>query len=162
MSSEVRRPEATQSVRTDAGDLHPDYPLPDVHHPVTKPFWEGCRAGRLLVQRERGTETYHWPPKPGYWKGGRLEWVPSSGRGEVYTYVVGREPFLPAFLHMLPHIMVVVQLEEGPRLVGYMVRCIPEQMRIGMPVRVVFRRLTEEVTLPVWEPIDPTEAGAAR
>ena len=61
----------------------------------------------------------------------------------VYTYVVGYEPFLPAFKHLLPHIMVVVQLAEGPRLVGYMVDCTPEAMRFGMPVRVVFKRLTD-------------------
>jgi uncharacterized OB-fold protein len=33
-----------------------------------------------------------------------------------------------------------------------MVNATPEQMRMGMPVRVVFKRLTDEVTLPVWEP----------
>jgi uncharacterized OB-fold protein len=48
--------------------------------------------------------------------------------------------------------MVLVELEEGPRLVGYMVRCTPEQMRIGMPVRIAFKRLTDRVTLPVWQP----------
>jgi uncharacterized OB-fold protein len=133
-------------------NLHPDYPLPDVEHPVTGPFWEGCRSHRLLVQREKGTTIYHWPPKPGYWKGGRLEWVEASGRGTVYSYVVGQEPFLPAFRHLLPLVMVLVELEEGPRLVGYMVRCTPEQMRIGMPVRIAFKRLTDRVTLPVWQP----------
>jgi uncharacterized OB-fold protein len=48
--------------------------------------------------------------------------------------------------------MVLVQLEEGPRLVGYMVNATPERMRIGLAVRVVFKRLTDDVTLPVWEP----------
>ena len=132
--------------------LHPDHPLPDTADPVMAPFWDGCRAERLRVQRDRETGAFHWPPKPGYWKGGRLEWVDASGRGEVYTYVIGSEPFLPAFKDRLPHIMVVVQLAEGPRLVGYMVRTTPGQMRIGMPVRVVFERLTDDVTLPVWEP----------
>jgi uncharacterized OB-fold protein len=48
--------------------------------------------------------------------------------------------------------MVLVQVEEGPRLVGYMVNTRPEAMRFGMKVRVVFERLTARVTLPVWEP----------
>ena len=59
---------------------------------------------------------------------------------------------LPAFTELLPHIMVLVQLEEGPRLAGYMIKATPEQMRIGMSVRVAFKRLTDDVTLPVWEP----------
>ena len=131
--------------------LHPDYPLPDTTDPIMQPFWEGCRAHRLMIQREKDTGAVHWPPKPAYWKGGKLEWFEASGRGEVYSYVVGYEPFLPAFREQLPHIMVLVQLAEGPRLVGYMVNCTPEQMRIGMPVRVAFKELTDDVTLPVWE-----------
>ena len=93
-----------------------------------------------MLQRERDTGVVHWPPKPAYWKGGKLEWFAASGRGEIYSYVVGYEPFLPAFRELLPHIMVLVQLDEGPRLVGYMVNCRPEEMAFGMKVRVVFKR----------------------
>lgn len=151
--SEVRHGQRTVDVEDrPVADLHPDYPLPDPDHPVVKPFWDGCREGRLLVQRDRETGAYHWPPKPGYWKHGRLEWVEAKGTGTVYTYVVGQEPFLPAFKSMLPHVMVVVELDEGPRLVGHMVECTPEQMSIGMKVQVVFKPLTERVTLPVWRP----------
>jgi hypothetical protein len=152
MSSEVRRP-----VRSGSGgderpaDLHPDYPLPDVDHPVTRPFWDACKQHKLVLQRDRGTGAYHWPPKPAYWKGGRLEWVEASGRGSVYSYVVGREPFLPAFQHMLPHVMVLVELDEGPRLVGYMVGCAVDEMHVGMRLRVAWRDLTGRVSLPVWE-----------
>jgi len=133
--------------------LHPDYPLPDVDDPVMRPFWEGACAGTLMQQRDRVTGEIHWPPKPLYWKdGARLEWFAASGRGTIYTYVVAHEPFLPAFKHLLPHIMVVVQLAEGARIVGHMVRCAPADMSIGMAVRVAFKRLTERATLPVWEP----------
>jgi uncharacterized OB-fold protein len=133
--------------------LHPDYPLPDVDDPVMRPFWDGARAGKLMLQREPANGTVHWPPKPMYWKGGgRLAWFQASGRGTVYSWVVGHEPFLPAFRHLLPLVMVLVEVEEGPRLVGYMVKARPEKMRFGMPVRVVFQRLDERVTLPVWEP----------
>ena len=93
--------------------LHPDYPLPDTDDPVMKPFWEGCRRHELVLQREKDTKVVHWPPKPAYWKGGKLEYFAASGRGEVYTYVVAHAPFLPALEHLLPHIMVVVELAEG-------------------------------------------------
>jgi len=133
--------------------VHPDYPLPDVDDPIMRPFWDGARAGKLMLQREKTSGRAFWPPKPMYWKGGdRLEWFEASGRGTIYSYVVGYEPFLPAFKHLLPHIMVLVELDEGPRLVGYMVDCRPEGMAFGMRVRVVFEQLTERVTLPVWRP----------
>ena len=134
--------------------LHPDYPLPDVDDPVMCAFWDGARAGKLMLQREPATGAVHWPPKPMYWKGGgRLEWFQATGRGTIYSWVVGHEPFLPAFRHLLPLVMVLVEVAEGPRLVGYMVNVRPEEMRFGMPVRVVFERLNDRVTLPVWEPV---------
>lgn len=137
----------------DPTPVHPDYPLPDLDDPTMRPFWDGAREGKLMQQRDRETGAVVWPPKPLYWKGGeRLEWFEASGRGTIHTWVVGHEPFLPAFAHLLPHIMVVVALAEGPRIVGHMVACAPDEMRFGMPVRVVFKRLTEAVTLPVWEP----------
>ena len=139
-------------VISDTQPLHPDYPLPDLDDPVMRPFWDGARAGKLMQQRDRVTGKTHWPPKPLYWNGGALEWFEASGRGVVYTYVVGYKPFLPAFEHLLPHIMVVVQTDEGARLVGYMVNCTPIEMAFGMHVRVVFKRLTDTVSLPVWEP----------
>jgi len=131
--------------------LHPDYPLPDTDDPVMKPFWDGCKQGKLLLQHEKRNGVVHWPPKPAYWKGDKLAWFEASGRGEIYSYVVALEPHLPAFKHLLPLIIVLVELEEGPRLVGYMVNCKPEQMRFGMKVRAAFKKLTDDVTLPVWE-----------
>ena len=140
-------------LREDA--LHPDYPLPDVGHPVTRPFWQACREQRLGLQRNRQTGEWYWPPMPGRFKGGVLEWTETSGRGRVHSWVVGYEPFLPAFSHLLPHIMVVVALEEGPRLVGHMIGIKPEAMRFEMPIRIAWKILNEQVTLPVWEPEEP-------
>jgi len=137
----------------DGGPLHPDYPLPDVDDPVMRPFWDGAREGRLMQQRDRLTGDTVWPPKPLYWKDGtRLEWYEASGRGTVYTYVVAHEPFLPPLMDLLPHVMVVIELAEGARIVGHMVHCTPEEMSFGMSVRVVYKRLNDRATLPVWEP----------
>jgi uncharacterized OB-fold protein len=133
-------------------ELHPDYPLPDVDDPVMRPFWEGARRRKLLLQRDRRSGRMHWPPKPLYWSGGELEWFEASGKGTIYSYVVAHEPFLPALRHLLPHVMVLVETDEGPRLVGYMIHCRPDEMSFGMRVRVAFEPLTERVTLPVWEP----------
>lgn len=138
----------------EAQPLHPDYPLPDLSDPVLKPFWDGARAGRLMLQRDRVTYELHWPPKPNYWKGGELEWFEASGMGRIYSFVVAYEPFLPAFRHLLPLVLAIVETDEGARLVTHVVRCEPEAVRIGMRVRVVFKQLTPEVVLPVWEPAD--------
>lgn len=132
--------------------LHPDYPLPDLDDPIMRPFWEGARQGRLMLQREKASQRLHWPPKPLYWREAELEWFEASGRGTVFSYVVAYEPFLPAFQHKLPLILAIIETDEGARLVSYLVNCLPHQVRFGMPVRVVFERLNEFVVLPVWEP----------
>ena len=39
--------------------MHPDYPLPDVDDPVMRPFWDGAREGRLMLQRDRTSGRVH-------------------------------------------------------------------------------------------------------
>ncbi|MCX8071437.1 MAG: OB-fold domain-containing protein [Candidatus Binatia bacterium] len=132
--------------------LHPDYPLPDLEDPIMRPFWDGARQGKLMLQRERHTGRLHWPPKPLYWREAELEWFEASGFGTVFSYVIAYEPFLPAFRHRLPMVLAIVETDEGARLVTYIVNCPPEQVHFGMPVRVVFERLNDAVVLPVWAP----------
>lgn len=132
--------------------LHADYPLPDLNDPVMRPFWDGARAGKLMLQRDRRSGEVHWPPKPLYWSGGELEWFAAQGRGQIFSYVVAYPPFLPALEHLLPLVLVLVETDEGPRLVGYMVNCAPADIHFGMRVRVVFKLLTDDIALPIWEP----------
>jgi len=46
----------------------------------------------------------------------------------------------------------LIQLREGPRLISNVVGCAPEEVRIGMPVRVRFEDVGE-FTLPLFEPV---------
>ena len=133
--------------------MHPDRPLPDVDDPITGPFWEACRRHELAIQRERSTGRWIFPPRPHY--AGDTEWTRVSGRGRVFTFVIARPPFLPAFADELPLVLAVVELEEGPRLVGNVRGCAPEDVRTGMAVEVYFEDLTERVTLPQWRPAKP-------
>ena len=48
--------------------------------------------------------------------------------------------------------MVVVQLQEGAKMNSNLVGVAPQAIRIGMPVRVVFEDITDEVTLPKFAP----------
>ncbi|MGH7821137.1 MAG: Zn-ribbon domain-containing OB-fold protein [Candidatus Binatia bacterium] len=130
--------------------LHPDHPLPDVDDPIAGPFWEHCRRHELRIQRSRSTGRFVFPPRPHY--AGDYEWTPVSGRGRVLTFVVVRPPMLPAFVHKGPFVIAVVELEEGPRLVGNVFDCPIENVAVGMAVEVCFEDLTERVTLPQWRP----------
>ncbi len=131
-------------------ELHPDTPLPDVDDPIAGPFWEFCRRHELRLQRDRASGKLVFPPRPHY--AGDYEWVKVSGRGRVFSFVIVRPPFLPAFEDKVPFVIAVVELEEGPRLVGNVLDCPIEAVRSGMPLELTFEDLTERVTLPQWRP----------
>jgi hypothetical protein len=58
----------------------------------------------------------------------------------------------PGFASEVPYAVVVIELEEGARLVSNLVDCHPGEIRAGMPVEVVFDDVTPEVTLPKFRP----------
>ena len=78
--------------------------------------------------------------RPGY--------VVAAGTGEVYSYVVQHHPPVPG--KQLPLVVALVELAEGVRMVGELLGTGPEQVRIGLPVRVEFIRVDEGLTLPAW------------
>jgi len=129
--------------------LHPDYPLPDVDDTIAAPFWEFCRRHELRLQKNRSTGKWIFPPRPHY--AGDFDWVPVSGRGRVLTFVIVRPPMLPAFADRLPLAIAVIELDEGPRLVGHVLDCPAEAVRSGMRVEVAYEDLTDRVTLPQWK-----------
>jgi uncharacterized protein len=112
-------------------------PLP-TPSPLTRPFWEATKAGRLVLQRCTTCHAYVWTPQPlcRNCLTDTLEWSPVSGRGAIYSYVVIERPATPAF--KAPYAIVIVDLEEGPRILSDMVECEASAVRIGMPVEVKF------------------------
>jgi len=82
-------------------------------------------------------------------------WMSLSGRGTVWSYVVCYPPVLPAFADRAPYPVVLVELAEDPglRMVGGISDCPPDQLCIGLPVRVWFEDAGEGFWLPQWRPV---------
>jgi uncharacterized OB-fold protein len=128
--------------------------LPDPDWPVARPFWEGCRAGRLLIPRCRACARWVWYPAaacPGC-GGGDHEWTRVSGRGRVFTRVTVHRAFLPGYEGRVPFVTALVELEEDPRVrLATFLHDVPAGgLRIGLPVEVTFERVDERVTLPMF------------
>ena len=126
-------------------------PLP---HPtsLSQPHWDGCREGRLRVQRCSGCGTFVFIPQPicTHCQSEALEWVESSGRGTLYSYTIVYRPQRPEF--EVPYTVAIVELEEGWHMLSHLVECEPEKITVGMPLEVSFRKMSEEITLPVFRP----------
>jgi uncharacterized OB-fold protein len=118
----------------------------------TQFFWDGCKDGRLLIQRCDGCATLRHPPRPMCPQCHSLEWtaIEASGRGAVYSFVMPRHPAMP-FLDD-DYIVALIELEEGTRLVSNLVDVAPEDAAIGMPVRVRFDAFDGDVVLPIFVP----------
>lgn len=129
-----------------------DKPLPQIT-PQARELWEGCRKHKLLIQRCLACGTLrHYPrimcPNCSSWD---TEWVEVSGKGKIYSWTVAHQAFHPAFIDEVPYASVIVELDEGVRLVTNIVDAKPGELYIGMPVEVVFQDATSEITLPKFK-----------
>jgi uncharacterized OB-fold protein len=116
---------------------------------LSRPHWDGCRAGVLRVQRCRGCAAYVFIPQPlcTACQASDLEWVASRGEGAIYSFsVVHRAPH-PAF--RAPYVVAIIALDEGFEMLAN-VECEPHELAIGARVRVAFRALSSETSLPYF------------
>jgi uncharacterized OB-fold protein len=116
-------------------------------------FWEGVAAHRLLLQRCAGCRTLRFPWLPGCWSCGSDRWdaVEADGSGTVYSYVVVHHPPFPAFDP--PYAVGLIELAEGVRVVSNVTGVPYGEVRIGMPVRLDFQRVDEDLELPVFRAV---------
>jgi uncharacterized OB-fold protein/acyl dehydratase len=128
--------------------------------PDTRFFWDGVREGELRVQKCGACGLLRHPPGPMCPHCHALErgHVVAGGRGELHSYVVHHHPPVPG--RAAPYVVGLVELDEGVRMVGNVIGCAPGDVRIGMPVRLVFERVGDELTLPQWTPADREPPGA--
>ncbi len=127
-------------------------PRPSLNQDVAF-FWEGAAEGKLLVQQCATCETLRHPPGPGCPHCSSMEWraVEMSGRGEIYSFVRHHHPHIPPF--EAGHPVILVQLDEGPRLISELADHEAE-IEIGMRVEVQFDELEERLTMPRFHLVD--------
>ena len=124
-------------------------PLPELDG-LSAQFYAYCKQSALHFQRCSDCATFRHVPREmcPVCNSFNWEWAPSSGKGTVYTWTVVNRALHPAFADATPMAPVVVEMEEGVRLLANMLDCPPEELTIGMPVEIAFEAVTEDVTLP--------------
>jgi len=133
-------------------------PLPDMR-PEGDHWWAAMKEHKLLLPTDSTGKPFWYPRAlvPGTLE--PVQWTEAKGTGTVYTYSVHFIGPSKAYKGDPPHVVVLVDLDEGVRMMSLLVQdaegypsLAAEEVSIGMPVRVVFHDVTEEITLPKFTP----------
>lgn len=128
-------------------------PVP-VPSSVTQPYWTAAREGSLVAPRCESCGTLFFYPRmlcPSC-MGDKFSWETLSGKAVVHTFTVVRQAAHPGFIDDVPYVLAIVETAEGLRMVTNVVGCDPEDVRIGMPLEVVFDEMTPEISVPKFRP----------
>jgi hypothetical protein len=128
-----------------------------IEPPVTEasaPFWDATREQRFVLPWSTATGKPVWyprevdpaaPDQP-------FDWREASGEGVVYAASVhhktgpGRDP------DDGPYVVALVELPEGVRMMTNIVGCPPDEVTVGMPVRLAWHPLSDGRHLPMFAP----------
>ena len=117
---------------------------------LTGEFYDWIARGELRFQRCGACRTWRHLPRPicATCHGTEWSWGRSSGRGRVFTWTVTHRSLHPAFTGV-PYAQVLVEMDEGPRVLSWVVDVAPEELEFEMPVTVEFLDVGG-TTLPVF------------
>ena len=127
-------------------------PLPQPDD-VNRRYWTAAAEGRLVIQQcPHCSHRQFYPRALCTQCGDEPEWMDCTGRGTVHTYTIIRQMGMRPFRDELPYVVAMIELEEGPLIMGNVTDCDPDTVRIGDPVEVHFVRASDEVGMPYWRP----------
>ena len=139
-------------------------PIPKLERD-THGYWEHLRKHELVIQRCGRCNAWLWQPRPVCSRCQTPDpvWTRVTGDGVVASWMVMRPPTLPAYAAMVPFVILLVELAEGVRLLGYLVdedgRVLvtdgtAERVTIGARVALRFHDQAGTV-LPCWTLTEP-------
>lgn len=129
-------------------------PAPQPTNYLDVQFWAHCAERKLCFQCCSECETWRHIPRFLCAECGCEDWSwrESSGRGEVYSWTVCYMPMSSEFETAIPYAVLVVQMEEGVRITAGLRGLNFEDLRVGLPVEVVFAALEDGGALPFFRP----------
>jgi len=138
------------STPTDAGPIFPTV------SDLNRPFWDGCRERRLMLQccDHCGFQRYPAAPACPRCLSAGSTWRAASGRGTLFSFIVFHRAYHPAWTKKVPYNVSLVELDEGPIMLSNVVGIANDDLRIGMALAATFEPLDETVLVPVFKLAD--------
>ncbi len=129
-------------------------PLPAPDDDLVAEFWDHCAKEELRFQHCTSCGTWRHLPRFRCAKCGSKDWSweLSSGRGTIFSWTVTHQPLIRDFPEPVPYASIVVELEEGVRMVSGLRGITPAELRLDLPVEVVFESVGDAMKLPFFRP----------
>lgn len=121
--------------------------------PAGAPFWEASRERRLVLPWCDGCARPHWYPREvcPHCLAPDVSWRPSDGRGTIYAASVMPKPAMPMMASLVPYVVVLVDLDDGVRVMSNVIGCEPRAASVGRRVRAAWEPLEDGRHLLVFE-----------
>ena len=123
--------------------LHGGLPAP-LASDLDKPFWDGLREQRLLLQRCRACHRFQWGPE---WICHRCQsfdfaFIEVPPEGRIYSYQRVWHPVHPALKTQGPYLIALIEIPhaDNVRLVGNLLGDPAQGVNIGAEVEGVFEQ----------------------
>ena len=135
--------------------------MSDYTKPLPRPterhgeFYAFCKQHELRFQQCSNCGTWRHMPRETCPECSSIDWTwePSSGRGTLFSWTVIHRALHPGWADDIPYAAVVIEMEEGVRLVSRLESVALDELAIGLPVEVTFEDVTPEVTLHKFRPL---------
>jgi uncharacterized protein len=135
-------------------------PLPDLEDQESSAFWEGTRQKEIRFPKCRSCNKYRWYPTVlcPYCHSSEFDWVALKSQPKLYSWSVvkmdGPMWNVGKKTGNGQRIVGVVEFEEAPDLLlaTNIVDCLPEDLEVDMPLEVIFQKVNDLVTMPLFKP----------
>lgn len=109
-------------------------------------FYAHAQGGVLHLQRCGDCGAFQHPPRYrcGACGSVALSWVPSAGRGTLFSWAVTHRPYDRGWADQIPYVTGVIELDEGVRLVGALEGVARDALSLGLPLRTRLDPRSEE------------------
>ncbi len=116
-------------------------------NPETKPYWDGCNAGKLMLTRCKDTgKVFSYPRGVSpFTLSNNVEWFEAKGTGVLYSYST-MERANP------PYTIAYVTLDEGTTIMTGIADTDVSKLKIGQKVKVVFKASETGQKVPFFTP----------
>ena len=120
-------------------------------------FYQFCRQHELRFQRCDNCQHWRHMPRAScpHCQSLNWSWQCASGKGKVFSWTVSHRALNPGFADELPYASVIVEMEEGVRMVSNLVDIDLNDLRIDLPVQVFFEDVDDNISLPKFRPVAP-------